>query len=296
MDYLITSTTAINRPELHNIVLPKWIEWLKQSNKKIVWFINIDVIEYLNDDYYTTKQNMETIIGNNVNELIILPQQNDGFLGACKILSTTIKKYVEDNNICKEQLKIIWLEDDWEIINNFDINKLLEYSGKYTHINLTGLIHNYIHALAPSILSYMFWEDIFYNAWSGQKINICPEKCVGKYFFEKYSHITEENMKNITIIRNVIDIDKNFNDIKNENNKFVFFDVLEENVGKYESEKKYATNDQIKDLINSNEYIFIRLYPKMAKDRGIEYAKTKKYRKTYHKKIKYTPYVTYEKI
>lgn len=164
MDYLIIGTTAINRPELHNLVLSKWFEWLKKANKQIIWFINIDIIDYLESDYNFTKKNIENILENSIDELIILPQQTNGFLGACKNISFMIKKYVEDNNICKEQLRIIWLEDDWEITNDIDINKLLEYSGKNTHINLTGLHTNYIHSLAPSILSYKFWENNFYNS------------------------------------------------------------------------------------------------------------------------------------
>ena len=43
----IIGTTAINRPDLHNIVLPKWKKWLLGCGGKIKWFINIDILEYL---------------------------------------------------------------------------------------------------------------------------------------------------------------------------------------------------------------------------------------------------------
>ena len=39
----IIGTTAINRPDLHNNVLPKWKKWLLGCGGKIKWFINIDI-------------------------------------------------------------------------------------------------------------------------------------------------------------------------------------------------------------------------------------------------------------
>ena len=47
-NFIIIGTTAINRPDLHNIVLPKWKKWLLNSDKRLIWFINIDILEYLN--------------------------------------------------------------------------------------------------------------------------------------------------------------------------------------------------------------------------------------------------------
>ena len=265
-DCLIVGTTSINRPEVHNIVFEQWIKWLKSSGKKIVWFINIDTIDTidcLDSSYEETKENMIKLIKDNIDnidEVIILPQQKNGFLGACKILSETIKKYVEDKNLCKETQKIIWLEDDWKIINDIDINKLLEYSGKYTHINLTGIQPNYIHALAPSILSYMFWETYFYTAWKHQVINICPEKCIGLYFY-KINNINNMNVvPNYTIHTNLT------NGVETINN------------------------------FPHNSYIFIRTNPVMAVDVGIAYAKTKGYIKTSKKDVRNSPYVFYKKI
>ena len=55
----------------------------------------------------------------NIDEVIILPQQKNGFLGACKILSETIKKYVEDNNM--------------KIVNIIEID--VTYKGEYDWIS-----------------------------------------------------------------------------------------------------------------------------------------------------------------
>lgn len=113
-------------------------------------------------------------------------------------------------------------------------------------------------------------------------------------------------MQNITIISvcNSVDIDKNFNEItQTENNKFVFLNndnnennVNNVNTNNYKLHHKYISNYEIKNILNSDEYIFIKLFPQMAQDKWIEYAKTKGYKKIFKKQVKYTPYVAYEKI
>jgi hypothetical protein len=197
MDTILIGTTAINRPYLHNLVFLKWKKWLLESGKKLVWVINIDIIEQLGVTHEDTKKNFEILL-DGVDELIILPQQRNHFLGACKNISNCIKSYAENNNLDKKDLKIIWLEDDWELLDtHLTLNKLLEYSGQKTHINLSGIINNYIWALAPSILSYHFWEEVYYYAWYNQSIDIDAEKCVGNYFINNYCE--PENVLNIII-------------------------------------------------------------------------------------------------
>jgi hypothetical protein len=100
-NFYIIGTTAINRPDLHNIVLPKWKKLLLNSDKRLKWFINIDVLEYLNESYENTKKNFEILLDDSRIELIILGQQNDKFLGACKNLSENIKTYVENRGLDK---------------------------------------------------------------------------------------------------------------------------------------------------------------------------------------------------
>lgn len=213
---------------------------------------------------------------NNVDKLTILPQQCDGFLGACKNLSIKIKQYVEENIEEKNSQKIIWLEDDWELIEIINLNDLIKFSGKHTHINLTGLKLNYFHALAPSILPYKLWEHLFYDGWINQKINICPEKCVANTFHNKYTNTSQKFMKNITI------------DIFGTGNAKVY--------NRREQVVKINESYKVDTTINSDNPVFIRTNPPLAKDRGIEYAKTMGYLKTYQKDVKYTPYVMYKKI
>ena len=84
--------------------------------------------------------------------------------------------------------KIIWLEDDWKLNTNLiiNINDLIKYySSNYSHINLTFIRNNYIHALAPSIIGFNLWKDVFLEAWLKQEKYIDPESCVGKYYIKK---------------------------------------------------------------------------------------------------------------
>lgn len=242
-NFIIVGTTAINRSDLHDIVLPKWKKWLLDSKKHIIWFINVDVISHLCESYDDTKKNLEILLDHQNIKLIILPQQHNKFLGACKELSKSIKKYVDDQQLNITALKIVWLEDDWELIGDINFNDVEKYCNNCSHINLTGIKHNYIWALAPSILSYNFWINIFYKAWENQHCDMCPEKCVGIYFQSNYC--ASEKIQNIVL---------NINDtINNEN-------------------------------INIKEPIFIKLYPHIAVDVGIEYMKNKNIKKKFVKK------------
>jgi len=243
-DFIIVGTTAINRPELHNIVLPKWKKWLLDSKKQIIWFINIDILQCLDESYDDTKKNMESLLNDQNIKLVILPQQYNKFLGACKELSENIKKYVNNEQLNTTTLKIIWLEDDWELIGDTNFNDIEKYCNNLIHINLTGIKNNYIWALAPSILSYDFWVNVFYEAWKNQHCDICPEKCIGNYFQSNYCVL--EKIQSIVLVMND-------NNINNKN-------------------------------VNTNEPIFIKLYPHIAVDIGIEYMKNKNIKKKFVKK------------
>ena len=259
----IIGTTAINRPDLHNIVLPKWKKWLLGCGGKIKWFVNIDVLEYLNESYDSTKINFENLLNDSNIQLIILEQQYDKFLGACKNLSENIKNYVENTGLDKNSLKIIWLEDDWDIIEEPPaFSELEKYCKGLTHLNLSGIKNNYIWALAPSILTYDFWVSIFYEAWKNQRIDLCPEKSVGNYYQSKYC--SHENTPNIILLRE---------ECKQEN----FKDMIFKNTKIFNLEARG-------DAENSSDVLFIKLFPMITFDVGIEYMKRKNITKQFVKK------------
>lgn len=272
----IIGTTAINRPDLHNIVLPKWKKWLLGGcERKIKWFINIDILEYLNESYETTKKNFENLLDDSRIELIILGQQYDKFIGACKNLSENIRNYVENRALDKNNLKIIWLEDDWDLIEDPPaFSELEKYcGGKMTHLNLSGIKNNYIWALAPSILTYNFWLSIFYEAWKNQLIDLCPEKSVGNYYQSKYG--SHENTTNIILLRE--DTDQKFlKDMIFKNTEIFYLDR-----GGTES---------------SPGVLFIKLFPKIAFDIGIEYMKSKNITKQFVKKNRNQVVIEYKML
>ena len=273
-NFFIIGTTAINRPDLHNIVLQKWKKWLLNSDKRLKWFINIDILEYLNESYETTKKNFEILLDDSRIELIILEQQHDKFLGACKNLSENIRNYVENRGLDKNNLKIIWLEDDWDLIEDPPLfSELEKYCGGMTHLNLSGIKNNYIWALAPSILSYDFWISIFYEAWKNQLIDLCPEKSVGNYYQSKYG--THENTPNILLLR------------ENTDQKFLK-DMIFKNT---EIFYLHQGNSE-----SSTEILFIKLFPKIAFDVGIEYMKSKNITKQFVKKKRNQVVIEYKNL
>jgi hypothetical protein len=275
----IIATTSINRPDLHNIVLPKWKKWILESCGKIKWFINIDTIENLNESYETTKKNIEIILEDFRIELFILEQQFNKFLGACKNLVENIKKYVEINNFDKNTLKIIWLEDDWDLIEDLPtkyFSKLEKYCTGMSHLDLSGIKKNYIWALAPSILTYQFFINIFYNAWKNQTFDICPEKSIGNYYQSIYKNY--DDMPNIILLKEKI----NHIEIKDmifKNSQIIY---LEDN----DNYEKFENNDPI----------FIKLFPNIAFDIGIEYMKNKNIIKQFIKKNRNQIIIEYKNI
>jgi len=268
----IIGTTSINRPDLHNIVIPKWKKWLLESDKKLKWFINIDILEFLQDSYENTKKNFQNLLEDSKIELIILKQQYNKFLGACKNLSENIKNYIEQNNL-DNNLKIIWLEDDWDLIENPPkFSELEKYCSGKTHLNLSGIKNNYIWALAPSILTYEFWLNIFYEAWKNQSIDLCPEKSIGNYYQSKYCN--HENTQNIILLSENI-------------NKEIIKDMI------FKNSKIINLNQD--DLLNQ-EILFIKLFPKIAFDIGIEYMKSKNITKQFVKKNRNQVVIEYKML
>ena len=264
-NFIIVGTTSINRPDLHNIDLPKWKKWLLNSEKQIIWFINIDTLEYLNESYETTKKNMEILLNDSRIELVILEPQYNKFLGACKNLSINIKNYVEKKGLDKNILKIVWLEDDWDLMEDLpslpSFSELEKYCGSMSHLNLSGINNNYIWALAPSILSYYFWLNIFYEAWKNQLIDLCPEKSIGNYYQSKYG--SHENTPNIILLREDTE-QKLVKDMVFKNTEIFYLHRA--------------------DAKSSPGILFIKLFPKITFDVGIEYMRSKNITKQFVKK------------
>ena len=270
---IVIGTTSLNRPMLHNDIFPDWIKWLGCLNKEkynLTWFINIDIIKKLNITYDETVINFNKLI-NNMCTVNFLKCEGDtgNFLKACKRLSQNIENFV--GKLRKnDDTKIIWLEDDWKLNLNqiIDINALIEiYSGNNTHINLTFIRNNYIHALAPSIMSYNLWRNLHYNAWKEQETDIDPEHCVGVYYVKHYGKYL--SIANVTIINKKIK-DKYFehNFLNYEKSYYIYHNK------KYDIKNKNHIHKQIEEVKNkfNNIMTFIRITPTACID-GCNYGR-----------------------
>lgn len=276
-NYIIIGTTSINRIELHNDVLPEWINWITQiyNNKnkyEIVWFINIDIIKNLEDTYDSTVENYKKLINNhNITQIFLKnPDDKGNFLQACKRISENIVKYVDDNQINGDHVKILWLEDDWKLNLNLaiNINDLIDfYSCNLSHINLSFIRNNYIWALAPSIISYNLWKKVHYSAWLKQTENIDPEHCVGLYYIENIEK--PGDMYNCTIINKQINekyLTQNFMNYRNS------YYSYHNNINI--TNDRYIEKDKIITHFN-DKIIFIRLTPSCCSDYGRQYMEKK---------------------
>jgi hypothetical protein len=193
------------------------------------------------------------------------------FLKACKRLSQNIEEYVSkfEKN---DDTKIIWLEDDWKLNLEqiTDIDELIEiYSGNMTHINLTFIRNNYIHALAPSIISYQLWKILHYSAWQEQITDIDPEHCVGVYYLKHFG--SYPSTTNITIINKKISDKYLKQEFLNCEKSYFTYHNKKYDIGYKDHINKYV---QKQDIINkfNNIVTFIRIAPTACID-GCNYGR-----------------------
>jgi hypothetical protein len=212
MKHIIIATTAINRPMLHLDNMVSWADWvaeLKDKDTSLKWFINIDMIEKIQSSYLETQKTFEKIINERIPTVFLSnPNGKGNFLEACKRLSINIVQYVNNLRLSEEEqrnIKIIWLEDDWKLNPDTKIlskDVIKNYTTTNSHTNLSFNRNNYIWGLAPSIISYSLWKNLFYAAWMSETNAIDPEHCVGIYFRKMFGN--PDHLCNVTIINKPI--------------------------------------------------------------------------------------------
>lgn len=243
---LFIATTAINREDLHTDVFSDWVRLLNQSTKiKIVWFINIDVINLLEYTFEETKKNFKRLIPF---EIIFLPQKQAGFLDSCFLLSTQICNYVIQNEIDKNNVCILWLEDDWKLKDNINVtfDYLIQVMNGNSYVSLSLLRKNYFWALAPSLLGFNIFENLHVKCWANAKnSNIIgdPENILGQYFLNNFDSKPEE--------------------YKTVNLQRIISEVIDEKYLKYNSLKTYSFRNNVTEIRKfiKDEINFIRVFP-----------------------------------
>lgn len=265
---IIIGTTSINRPILHQDNIPGWYDWIINIDKNIYninWFINIDYIEKLGSTVEETKENYINIIKDIPLHFFESETGKGNFLEACKRVSLGIEKFVKENNFSVEDVIIFWLEDDWKINPlNISLQELIQnYLSNLTSINLSFLRQNYIHALAPSIISWELWSKLHLEAWKNQTTHVDPENCVGLYYIKNFSKY--EHTNNITIISKK-KIDENYfkQEFLNYEKSFYTYDYDKKNLIMNE---RFVKREDIKEL-NKDKVTFIRITPAICSDIG----------------------------
>lgn len=201
MKTILIGTTAINRPALHSDVIPDWAKWIGGlQGYNLRWFVNIDMVDKLDATFEETKENFRE--NNGKIDVEFMGGEKGNFLKACQSVSQRIEGYVKEEGLKEEDVMVFWLEDDWKLNVNVAIplgGIIDNYMGGRCHINFSFIRNNYIHALAPGLISYGLWRDMHLAAWKAQKTHIDPEHCVGVYVGKKMK-IKEDKINNLTVV------------------------------------------------------------------------------------------------
>lgn len=283
MKSILIGTTSVNRPGLHKDNIPGWYNWINELDRKkydIHWFINIDINEKMDFTYDETKENYETIIKDIPTTFLKHSDGKGNFLKACQSTSQAIEKYAINNNLNKKDIIIIWLEDDWKLNTNvvLDLDRIIKlYMSNMCYINLSFLRLNYIHALAPGLISYKLWEKLHLKAWKEQKEHIDPEHCVGRFYLKKINS-KYESMNNITIINKFKKPGEGFfnSGFLNQTNSYYTYDIQENsNIIKDNYIAKEKIKDKCKDIIT-----FMRITSGCCNDIGRKFMEKNKLKKS----------------
>jgi hypothetical protein len=186
MNYdLYILTTAIDRPDLHNQTLPPFFNILSKQGINYKWFINLD------SPFKKTQQTVNNL---------------KNFTGGIQDLHTSDKacfysaaKHVISsayNELDKLNGYVMWLEDDWYLLIQFDIKELInsdyEYIGFHFH-------HFFEFSFNPTMWSKDFFVKNVHEPFAASEESIDPEQLLINYHkqtrTEDRSHL--KNVKRI---------------------------------------------------------------------------------------------------
>lgn len=286
---LIIATTALNRPDLHQDIIPDWLIFLKELNLDIMWIINIDCIDKLHFTYEETANNFKKMLDKDV-DLYILPKKDVGFLASCQRLSKYIYNYGILNIKNNKLHKIVWLEDDWRCrAERFKVkcSNLVKIMGEKSLLSFRFLRQKYIWALSPSIMTYNLFLELHYSCWDEcKKKNIKgdPEHLLGLYCRKQF---------NVDRLKSVLILNSRFKQVKPEFNELTFVKFPYGCIMLLEKQKKPdLILNTLKNLTDTIEFIrkdrcVISVAPHMIEDKGRDYMKKYNIKKNKHDGVKY---------
>ena len=210
---LIIGTTAITRPELHNISFSNYAKFIPKDIP-IKWIINVDYVNFNNEikdkniSITDTIENIKKFFKNHNIQFIFISSIQGNFN---KAVRTVVNNIFE--NISKSTKYILYLEDDWFIENDIDFKQLINNAYDVYRLNRKETkINNSSISFQPSLLKPFVWYLVFYV--SLQKNNDFmkdPEKICQKNnnFIEKYNITYNAEFYFIDIGRNFLDNNSN---------------------------------------------------------------------------------------
>ena len=179
MGKIVLLTTAIPRGELHRETIGLFYEKIGKQLKdwEIYHVINLDNPLKLCDKFSRgeTKRLLEEIIPRNVRRYFIETVEPN----FCKAYVNVIAKVYEENILDKETL-IWWLEDDWKVIGDYDVSKVLRFCGvKNGALSMTSNAPLCSFRGGP-VMSYDFFVR-FFDIHRNIDVKKDPEKRVRNY-------------------------------------------------------------------------------------------------------------------
>jgi len=192
---LILLTTAITRGNLHEDTIGKFYNYFYKNfkNFNVYHIINIDCPLKLKNIFNVedTKKLFQKIIPKDVNKIFLIDNNDPGFGKAFK----NVLEAVNNMNLLNDNSLVWWLEDDWDVIKNYNIfniiNKVLCIDG-YNALNFTSNTPLCSFRAGPIMNSYFFKK--FFDISKTFDITKDPEYKVGKsirhnQIVDKYNNI-----------------------------------------------------------------------------------------------------------
>lgn len=192
---LIFLTTAITRGNLHEDTIGKFYNHFYKhfENFNVYHVINIDCPLKLKNIFNVedTKSLFQKIIPKDVNKIFLIDNNDPGFGKAFKNVLET----VNNMNLLNDNSLVWWLEDDWDVIKNYNvfniINNVLFIHG-YNALNFTSNTPLCSFRAGPIMNSHFFKK--FFDISKKFDIKQDPEYKVGKsirhnLIVDKYNNI-----------------------------------------------------------------------------------------------------------
>lgn len=187
---LIILTPSICRPELHNKIFPLIIKSIENSKylEKVIHIINIDNCHgKIKNSQKETKENFIDLYKNTKVELYFNLTKESCFFGAVKNLVNMSIEHLTEDTI------IFFLEDDWKLIKNFDIDNIIQnYYDKNYYIGLAKNCDDIIKIktlklkFKPCLWGIDLYKEIFIPAILTQNKKLDPEVTLLSYI-KQYS-------------------------------------------------------------------------------------------------------------